>query len=223
MKYKGMSEAARVPKVIAALRKQHPRPKVELNYSTPLELLVAVILSAQCTDKRVNMVTPHLFKKYKTARDYARANPKVFEQEIRSTGFYRNKARNIIGACRLIDEKFGGHVPKTMDELLALPGVARKTANIVLSAGFGVVEGIPVDTHVLRVSQRLGLADSDNPGKVEQQLMAEVPRREWFDFANLLIFHGRYCCTAKKPDCPGCTVNRLCPSGKKFHPEIYKS
>ena len=164
---------------------------------------------------RVNKTTPALFKKYKTARDYARADPKVFEQEIRSTGFYRNKTKNIIAACKIIDEKYAGKVPRTMKELIELPGIARKTGNIILSAGYGIVDGIPVDTHVTRVSQRLGLTKNTDPVKIEQDLMAALPKKDWWNFSNQLIHHGRYTCTAKKPKCSKCPLNKVCPSAFK--------
>ena len=174
------------------------------------------MLSAQCTDERVNLVTEKLFKKYKTAEDYANANLKEFEQEIRSTGFYRNKAKNIKNCCRILVERFNSRVPKTMDELLHLPGVARKTANIVLGHGYGIAEGIAVDTHVRRVAQRLGLSDNKDPNKIEEDLMEIVPRKSWIEISDLLILHGRETCTARKPKCNECVLNRLCPSSGRF-------
>jgi endonuclease-3 len=181
-----------------------------------LELLIATILSAQCTDKRVNIVTKSLFKKYRTVRDYAKADLKTLEEEIKSTGFYHNKAKNIKKCCQMLVEKFDGQIPKTMDELLQLPGVARKTANIVLANAYGIVEGIAVDTHVRRVSKRLGLTDNDNPDKIEKDLMEIVPKKSWARITDLLIFHGRRICTAKHPNCAGCVLNDFCPSAFSF-------
>jgi endonuclease-3 len=178
--------------------------------------LIATILSAQCTDERVNIVTKTLFKKYRSVEDYAGADLKELEQDIRSTGFYRNKARNIKKCCQMILDKFGSQVPKTMEEILELPGVARKTANIVLSNAYGVVEGIAVDTHVRRLSRRLRLTANDNPDKIEQDLMKLVPKSKWMRFTELLIFHGRKTCTAKRPKCETCVVNKLCPSAFTF-------
>lgn len=198
------------------LEKEHPDAKIALRFANPLELLVATILSAQCTDKKVNEVTSTLFRKYQTAEDYARANVRTLGREIRSTGFYHNKARNIKKAAQVLVKQFDGKVPKTMDELLTLPGVARKTANIVLSNAFGVIEGIAVDTHVRRLSQRLGLSKNKNPDKIERDLMELLPKPQWSKFADLLIFHGRRVCTAKKTLCEKCVVNRLCPSAFTF-------
>lgn len=182
-----------------------------LRYGNNVQLLVAVMLSAQCTDKMVNKVTEQLFKKYTTARDFARANVKTLEHEIRSTGFYRVKAKNIIAACRILDECFGGRVPRTMDDLLQLPGVARKTANIVLGNAYDIVEGIAVDTHVKRVSYRLGLTKNTNPDKIEKDLMAALPREKWFTTTYVLIEHGRAVCKAPVPRCSACVVAKLCP------------
>jgi endonuclease-3 len=201
---------------IKRLEKEHPDAKIALNYSNPLELLVATILSAQCTDKRVNIVTKSLFKKYRIAQDYAKADLRELEEEIRSTGFYHNKAKNIKNCCQMLVEKFNGHVPKTMQEMLQLPGVARKTANIVLSNAYGVVEGIAVDTHVRRVSKRLGLTDNEDPDKVEKDLMQIVPRKRWARVTDLLIFHGRRVCMAKHPNCAGCVLNDFCSSAFTF-------
>lgn len=202
----------RTLKIIELLEKEHRDAKIALNHTNPLELLIATILSAQCTDERVNVVTKTLFKKYRSIEDYAGADLKELEQDIRSTGFYRNKARNIKKCCQIILDKFGSQVPKTMEEILELPGVARKTANIVLSNAYGVVEGIAVDTHVRRLSRRLGLTANDNPDKIEQDLMKLVPKSKWMRFTELLIFHGRKTCTAKRPKCETCVVNKLCPS-----------
>src|SRR3989338_3844579 len=186
-------------KIIQSLKNEYPQPKIALRHSNPLQILVATILSAQCTDKRVNIVTGTLFKKYKTVKDYADAGPKAFEAEIRSTGFYKNKAKNIITAAKKIISDFNGKVPSTMQDLITLPGVARKTANIVLYSGFGRIEGIAVDTHVRRLSQRLGLSKFDDPVKIEQDLMQIVPKKDWGDVSLLLIGHGRKICGAKKP------------------------
>ncbi len=204
----------RVLKIINILRQTYPEARIALNFSNPLELLVATILSAQCTDKRVNMVTEYLFKKYRTAADYAAADPKVFEEEIRSTGFYRNKTKSVIGAATRIAREFAGKVPDNMADLLTLPGVARKTANVVLGGAFGMNEGIVVDTHVIRLAQRLKLSrQKDNAGdKIENDLLELVPRKDWTDFGNMLILHGRAICEARRPKCPACPINNLCPS-----------
>ena len=185
--------------------------KTALKFSNPLEILVATILSAQCTDKRVNKVTPGIFKKYRFLKDYAAADIKVFEQKIRSTGFYHNKTKNIIDSAKLIHNKYGDKVPNTMEELLTLPGVARKTANIVLSNAFGKIEGVAVDTHVKRLSYRLGLTKYDNPEKIEKDLMGLFGRADWFAISNLLIEHGRRICKAQRPDCQNCFLSDICP------------
>ena len=200
----------RTAKITAALKKLYPRAKTALRHSNPLQLLVATILSAQCTDTRVNIVTKDLFKKYKTAGDYAKAGRKVFEQEIRTTGFYRNKAKNIIASAKKIIADFGGKVPDNMEDLLSLPGVARKTANVVLGNAFGKNEGIAVDTHVKRLAGRMGVSKHTDPVKIEKDLMELVPRPGWGVCSHLLIFHGRAVCGARKPNCPGCTINKLC-------------
>lgn len=202
----------KVIEIINLLEKVHPDAKLALKWSNPLELLVATILSAQCTDERVNMVTEHLFKKYRTAEDYANANLEEFEKDIKSISFYRNKAKNIKKACQILVEKYNSEVPKTMEDLLSLPGVARKTANVVLSNAYGILEGIIVDTHVSRVSRRLGLTNESDPDKIEKDLMEIVPREKWLRFADLLIFHGRRICKAKNPKCNECILNRICPS-----------
>jgi len=204
----------RTAKIIRALRKAHPDAQCALEHAAPLELLIATILSAQCTDERVNIVTEELFKKYRTAADYAAVSQQQLEREIRSTGFFRNKARNIRAAAERIVTVFDGKVPDTMEDLLSLNGVARKTANVVLGNAFGKNEGIVVDTHVMRLTQRLKLsARKNNQGdKMEADLMDLVPRSGWADFSHLLIFHGRRVCTARKPDCDGCCVSKLCPS-----------
>ncbi|MEW6686459.1 MAG: endonuclease III [Candidatus Edwardsbacteria bacterium] len=205
-------EQKRITEIINRLKKEYPQAKIALNYRTPLELLVATVLSAQCTDERVNQVTVSLFKKYRKASDYALANLETFELEIRSTGFYHNKAKNIITAARIIQEKFGGEVPSTMEDLLTLPGVARKTANIVLGNAFGKVEGIAVDTHVSRLSQRLGLTKNTTAEKIEKNLMVIISKKDWFQFSYWLIDHGRKVCQAKKPLCQECVLLTLCPS-----------
>lgn len=202
--------------MIELLAKAHPDAKIALRYTNPLELLVATILSAQCTDERVNEVTEKLFKKYKTAEDYAKADLKELEQDIQSTGFYRNKAKNIKRCCQILAEKFNSQVPKTMAEMLELPGVARKTANIVLSNAYGIVEGIAVDTHVRRVSRRLGLTVNEDPNKIERDLMKVVPKTYWMRITDLLIFHGRRICKAKHPACRVCVLNEICPSAFTF-------
>jgi endonuclease-3 len=212
-----LKERARVMKVIELLEKEYPDANTALEYSNPLELLVATMLSAQCTDKRVNVVTKSLFKKYKTARDYADADLSELEEDVRPTGFYRNKSRNIQKSCRLLVEKFNSEVPETMDELLKLPGVARKTANIVLSNAYGVIEGIAVDTHVRRLSKRLGLTENENPDKIEKDLMEIVPKTYWKGITDLFIFHGRNVCVARKPKCSLCILNRICPSAFTFN------
>lgn len=200
-----------VTKLVTRLKKHYPYVKKSaLKFSNPLGILVATILSAQCTDKRVNSITPKIFKKYRTVSDYASADIKQFEQEIKSTGFYHNKAKNIIDACKIIEKKYNGAIPNKMNELLTLPGVARKTANIVLGNGFGIVEGIAVDTHVKRLSVRLGLSGSNNPVKIEQDLMETVPKNNWFAVSNLLIEHGRNICKAINPDCNNCFLSDLC-------------
>ncbi len=206
----------RIAKIIELLEKQYPDAKTALNYHTPLEMLVATMLSAQTTDATVNIVTQSLFKKYRTAEDYAKADIKELEQDIHSTGFYHNKARNLQGAAKMLVEKYHSQVPKTMDELLELPGVARKTANIVLYNSYGVTAGIAVDTHVRRLSQRLGLAETDDPTKIEQALMPITPNEKWMTFTDLLIFHGRQVCIAKKPKCEACVLNKICPCAFAF-------
>jgi endonuclease-3 len=206
----------RALKIIELLEKEHPDAKIALHYTNPLELLVATILSAQCTDERVNMVTKALFKKYTKAEDYAKAELAQLEQDIRSTGFYRNKAKHLKNCCRLLVEKYHSQVPKTMTELLELPGVARKTANIVLTNAYGIVEGVAVDTHVRRLAQRLELTENDDPDKIEIDLMRLVPRDKWMRITDLLIFHGRRVCAAKKPQCSACVLNKICPSAFTF-------
>ncbi len=199
---------SRALKVIKYLQKKFPQAQIALRYSNPVQLLVAVILSAQCTDKKVNEVTAGLFKKYKTAADFAKADPRMFEQEIRSAGFYRNKAKNIITACRIIQEKFKGKVPNTMPEILTLPGVARKTANVVLGNAYGVVEGIAVDTHMIRLNKKLDFTDETDPKKIEQDLMKIIPRKDWFNYTYLIIEYGRQVCPARHKKCD-CEVYKI--------------
>ena len=206
----------RVKKLIEVWPKVYPNAHTELNFKNPLELLIATILSAQCTDKRVNMVTPALFKKYRSAKDYAKAPQAELENAIKSTGFFRNKTKSIRAATSTIANKFGGKVPDSMEELRELPGVGRKTANVVLGNAFGVNDGIVVDTHVIRLSQRLGLTKEKDPEKIERDLMKLVPKEHWTNWSHWLIWHGRRRCFARKPDCANCEVFRLCPSGKIF-------
>ncbi|MBI2401656.1 MAG: endonuclease III [Gemmatimonadetes bacterium] len=209
----GLRNAAqRIRPIIARLKRRYPEAKCALDHQNPLQLLVATILSAQCTDARVNLVTKDLFAKYRTARDYADANPAVFEQEIKSTGFFRNKTKSILGMAQALAERHGGRVPCTMDELTALPGVGRKTANVVLGTAFGINQGVVVDTHVTRIANRLKLTAQKDPMKIERDLMKLVPRTDWTDFSHLLIHHGRQTCEARKPKCEICPVNALCPS-----------
>ncbi len=205
---------ARARKIIARLKRAYPDATCALHHQSALELVVATILSAQCTDARVNMVTPHLFAKYRTAADYAAADPHVLEKEIQSTGFFRNKTKSIIGMAQALVERHGGEVPQTMDELTALPGVGRKTANVILGTWFRKNEGVVVDTHVHRLSRLLGLARQDDPVKIEQELMAIVPRDDWTWFSHTLIQHGRAVCIARRPRCADCVLNRLCPSSQ---------
>lgn len=206
---------ADIEEVLRRLEKAYPGARIALEFSNPLELLVAAVLSAQATDKKVNEVTRQLFRRYRTAKDYAYADPGELEQDIRATGFYHHKARSIINAARMIEERFGGQVPDSMYELLTLPGVGSKTANVILYNAFGKQEGIAVDTHVRRLSRRLGLTQSTDPDKIEQDLMTLVPRERWGQFTYLLIEHGRAVCTARKPACNKCILNDLCPSAFK--------
>lgn len=210
----------RIGELIKILQKHYPRSRTALRFETPLQILVATILSAQCTDEKVNQITPALFKKYRNASDFARADQKVLEEEIRPTGFFRNKTRSIMSASRKIVNDFDGNVPDNMEDLITLPGVARKTANIVLSSAFRKAEGIAVDTHVKRLAQRLGLSREKNPDKIEKDLMNSVPRKDWLDFNYMLVNHGRRICQARKPACPSCMINHLCPSAKEFYPDI---
>jgi endonuclease-3 len=200
--------------VVARLKAEYPDARTELDWKNPLELLVATMLSAQTADVQVNKVTQVLFAKYRTAEDYAHAGPEELEEDIRPTGFYRNKARSLRNMAGALVEEHGGEVPGTMQELVALPGVGRKTANVVLGNAFGVDEGIVVDTHVRRVSGRLGLTKNKDPVKIEQDLMKVVPEEDWTVFSHLLILHGRRTCKARKPDCPNCALNDICPSAQ---------
>jgi endonuclease III len=206
----------RAAKVIELLEKEYPNAKTALNYSNPLEMLVSTMLSAQTTDERVNIVTKTLFKKYRTPEDYANADLKELEQDIRSTGFYHNKALNLKKCCKLLVQKYNSQVPKTMEELMELSGVARKTANIVLYNAYGITAGIAVDTHVRRLSQRLGLSEQNDPAKIEQDLMQITPKEKWMQLTDLLIFHGRQICIARKPKCEICVLNKICPCAFAF-------
>jgi endonuclease-3 len=208
--------AARAAALCRALARLYPDAHCELNFSNPLELLVATILSAQCTDVQVNKTTPGLFGKYRTARDYAEAKPEEIEHELRSIGFYRAKARNIRATGRMLADEHGGKVPESMDELVHLPGVGRKTANVVLGNAFGQNVGVVVDTHVARLSGRLGMTRETDPKKIEPVLMRLIPREKWTLFSHWLIFHGRRRCKAQNPDCPNCEIKDLCPSYPRF-------
>jgi endonuclease-3 len=205
------TKAARTRQIIAALHRTYPDAHCELNFSNPLELLIATILSAQCTDKRVNLVTAELFQKYQTAADYAHAPLPDLEAAVKTTGFFRNKAKNIQACCRALVEKHQGEVPRTMEELHALDGVGRKTANVVLGNAFGTNVGIVVDTHVTRLANRLGLTKQTDAVKIEQELVNLVPQDQWTLFSHWLIWHGRRRCTARKPDCANCEIAKLCP------------
>jgi endonuclease-3 len=205
------AKIARSQEIISALEHTYPNAHCELNYSSPLELLVATILSAQCTDKRVNIVTTELFKKYRSAKDFAAASLPALEQDVRSTGFYKNKARNLKSACADIATKHNGQVPQSMVELISLGGVGRKTANVVLGNAFGINIGVVVDTHIARLSHRLGLTAHRAPEKIEKDLMVLVPQDKWTLFSHLLIWHGRRRCTARKPGCAHCEVLKYCP------------
>ncbi len=201
-----------VEAIIAELRRLYPDATCSLNFSTPLELLVATQLAAQCTDERVNLVTKDLFRKYRSVEDFATVSQEELEQDIKSTGFYRNKAKNIRAACQRIIAEYGGEVPHTMKELLSLPGVARKTANVVMGNAFGIVEGYIVDTHNMRLSRRFGWTTSEDPVKIEQTLMHIIPQKDWLNLSHCIIYHGRAICDARKPRCEQCTVAKLCPS-----------
>lgn len=204
-------EQQRAARILELLRKEYPHAQCELVWKTPLELAVAAILSAQCTDKRVNLVTPALFKKYRTASDWAAAPQATLEEEIRSTGFFRNKATNIRGLAQALVDRFGGQLPEDLDTLVQLPGIGRKTANLLVGTAFGR-PGMVVDTHCMRVSRRLGFTRHDDPVKIEFDLRALVPEKDWTDWSHHMVFHGRYCCFARKPECARCPVAALCPS-----------
>jgi endonuclease-3 len=207
-------EKARTRKIIARLKKAYPDAKCSLNHANPLELLIATILSAQCTDERVNIVTADLFRKYRSCADYLKAPTSELQNDVRTTGFFRNKTKSIQGACKVLNEKYGDRVPETMDELLQLPGVARKTANVVLGNAFGIASGVVVDTHVSRLSHRLGLTENKQPEKIERDLVELVTKKDWIDFSHLLIYHGRRVCKARKPLCEKCVVETYCPSSR---------
>lgn len=200
-----------VASVLGILHRTYPDARCALSFRTPLELLIATILSAQCTDVRVNLVTKDLFKKYGSAADYARASLEELEQAIQSTGFYRNKAKNIQGCCQILAERFDGQVPQDLDTLVQLPGIGRKTANVVLGTAFGIASGVVVDTHVTRVSQRLGLTAHKDANKIEEDLIPLIPRQQWVDFSHRVIQHGRSLCAARKPKCPVCPLETVCP------------
>ena len=202
----------RVREIIRKLKRAYPDAKCSLNHSNAFELLIATILSAQCTDDRVNIVTADLFRKYRKPEDYLKVSPRELEKDIRTTGFFRNKTKSIQGTSRVLTEQYGGRVPQTMEELLELPGVARKTANVVLGNAFAIKSGVVVDTHVTRLSHRLGLSQQKQAEKIEQDLIQIVPRKDWVIFSHLLIFHGRKICKARNPLCADCVVEKLCPS-----------
>jgi endonuclease III len=202
----------RTRKIIRLLKKAYPTAHCALNHSNPLELLIATILSAQCTDERVNIVTAELFRKYRTCEDYLAVSPAELEQDIRTTGFFRNKTKSIQGTCRILKEQFGGKVPEDMDSLLTLPGVARKTANVVMGNAFDIASGVVVDTHVTRLSHRLGLTEQKQAEKIEVDLEQLVPKKDWIMFSHLLIWHGRQICRARNPMCEQCVVEKFCPS-----------
>ena len=212
---KKQSDQKRVTEIIKILSKEIPDSRIALRFSNPLDLLIATILSAQCTDIKVNQVTVDLFKKYRSAKDYAESNLAKLEEEIRPTGFYRNKAKSLQKCCQELVKRFGGGIPKTLEELVTLPGVGRKTANVILGNAFGI-PGVVVDTHVHRVSQRIGLTKNDDPVKIEFDLMEIAPKEEWTHFSNLLVWHGRRTCTAKKPLCGTCPIRNLCDYGSKL-------
>jgi endonuclease-3 len=203
---------SRVRKIIRPLKRAYPAAKCSLNHSNAFELLIATILSAQCTDDRVNIVTADLFRKYRKPDDYLKVSPRELEKDIRTTGFFRNKTKSIQGTSKLLTKQYGGRVPQTMDELLELPGVARKTANVVLGNAFAIKSGVVVDTHVTRLSHRLGLTQQKHPEKIEQDLVQLVPKKDWVIFSHLLIAHGRKICKARNPLCADCVVEKLCPS-----------
>jgi endonuclease-3 len=197
--------------IVRLLRREYPDAKCSLSFTTPLELLVATVLSAQCTDERVNLVTKDLFRKYRTAADYARAAIAALEKDIQSTGFFRNKAKSIQNCCRLLAEQYGGQVPQCLEQLVELPGIGRKTANVILGTAFGIASGVVVDTHVSRLSGRMGLSQQKDPAKIEADLMAVLPEKEWVAFSHRMIQHGRKVCMARKPNCEACALSVVCP------------
>lgn len=211
---KGKELKAHATEILSRLKREYPDAHCELDFETPLQLLIATILSAQCTDKRVNMVTPALFERYSDAESLSAAKPEELEEMIKSTGFFRNKTKSLLGMSAAVAEKHNGSVPKTMDELVKLPGVGRKTANVVLGNAFDVNEGVVVDTHVGRLSVRLGLTNETDPVKVEQALMPLIPQDDWALISHLLIFHGRRICEARTPKCASCVLNDICPSSR---------
>jgi endonuclease-3 len=215
------ADAARVKRIISKLKREHPDAKLALDFSTPLELLVALVLAAQCTDEKVNQVTPMLFKRYRTAADYAAESQEALEEIVRPTGFYRQKSKSIRACCQQMVDRFGGEVPKDLDDLLSLPGVGRKTANILRGNAFGI-PGIGVDTHVSRLSQRLGLTRQHDPDKIEADLVQIVPPKDQVRFCHLLQFHGRRICLARKPKCPKCVIASICPYLNKTKEEVRK-
>jgi endonuclease-3 len=207
---------SRAKSILRILKEEFPGATTALLHQNPFQLLIATILSAQCTDERVNQVTPGLFQKYPDARTLASANQQELEEEIRSTGFYHNKARSILACSRALNERFAGRVPRTMEELLELPGVGRKTANVVLGGAYGIPSGVVVDTHVHRLAERMGLAGAGRPDEVESDLMSVFEKKDWIDVGSILILHGRRTCRARKPNCPACSVRKLCPSADTF-------
>jgi endonuclease-3 len=214
------SKKQRALEILVLLKRLYPEATCSLTYASPVQLLVATILSAQCTDERVNQVTPVLFARFPDAASLANADREELENLIRSTGFYRNKAKNIQGACQKIMDEFGGEVPKQMEKLLSLPGVARKTANVVLAHAYGINQGVTVDTHVKRLSARLGLTEETDPVKIERDLMKLLPQPDWENFSIRIIYHGRAVCKARKPDCLACKLAHLCPSAETFEPTL---
>ena len=211
------TDPARVTAILAGLDAMYPNAVCELTHANPFQLLISTILSAQCTDVRVNQVTAELYKKYKAPADFAYATPSELEQEIRPTGFFRNKTKSVMGASKAVVEKFGGVVPKTMEEILTLPGVARKTGNVVLGSGYGIAVGVVVDTHVIRLSNRLDLTHNTEPKKIEQDLMKILPQAKWIQFSHQLIWHGRRVCVARKPRCVDCKIEPLCYAKDKTY------
>jgi endonuclease-3 len=212
---KKAASGERVQQILQILDETYPDAKCALDHKTPWELLVATILSAQCTDKRVNLVTPGLFRKYPTVRDFAAASQEELAEDIRSTGFFNNKAKSVIGAAKTILNEFGGKVPRTMEELLRVPGAARKTANVVLGTAYGIASGVVVDTHVQRIAQRLGLTKNKDPKKIEQDLMKVLPKQRWISFSHQIILHGRALCLARKPKCGECPLDAICQAKDK--------